>query len=376
VRLLLISDAWLPQTNGVVTTLRHVCDELARAAIDVEVIHPGLFRTVALPSYPEIRLAVDSWRVARMIRAARPDAIHIATEGPLGVAARLYLAHRSIPFCTSLHTKFPEYIRARTGLPIGLGYRLLRWFHRPAEATLVTTASHRDELEHWGMRRLVVWGRGVDTQAFAPKPRAPRSRPRLLYVGRVAVEKNLEAFLAMDYGADKIVVGDGPARAQLEVRYPDTEWAGYRFGEELAAYYANADAFVFPSLTDTFGLVMLEAMACGTPVAAYPVTGPADVVVEGINGALDDDLATATRRALSVDRNSCREFALRHDWRAVTRRFVAHLPQIHWLDAGRGYGLLPRNDVEADSARATMLKTNTNSVMINAPVHASERQSS
>jgi 1,2-diacylglycerol 3-alpha-glucosyltransferase/glucuronosyltransferase len=331
-RLLLITDAWSPQTNGVVTTLRHVRRELRASGVDVAVIHPGLFRTVGLPSYPEIRIAINPWRVGRMIRAARPAAIHIATEGPLGIAARLYLARRSIPFCTSLHTKFPEYVARRTGLPTGLGYRLLRWFHRPSCATLVTTASHRRELERYGMGRLVVWGRGVDAEAFAPRIRAGRSRPRLLYVGRIAVEKNLEAFLGMDIDADKVVVGDGPARTELQARYPDADWVGYRFGDELATYYADADVFVFPSRTDTFGLVMLEAMACGTPVAAYPVTGPADVVIDGVNGALDDDLSIATHRALGIPRDACREYALRYSWRVIAGRLMEHLPLIDWSD--------------------------------------------
>jgi glycosyltransferase involved in cell wall biosynthesis len=303
-KLLIVTDAWDPQTNGVVTTLRHVIAELELEGIEVTVVHPGMFKTLPLPSYAEIRIAINPWRVGRIIVQARPDTIHIATEGTLGVAARLFLTRHSIPFSTSLHTKFPEYVAQRIGLPLSIGYRMLRWFHRPAYATLVTTASHQRELEHWGLRRLIIWGRGVDTEVFKPRLRRARSRPRLLYVGRIAVEKNLEAFLAMPFDADKVIVGDGPARAELQNRYPDAEWAGYRYGRELADYYADADAFVFPSRTDTFGLVMLEAMACGTPVAAYPVTGPADVVLDGINGALDADLQRATARALKVDRGS------------------------------------------------------------------------
>jgi glycosyltransferase involved in cell wall biosynthesis len=329
-KLLIITDAWEPQTNGVVTTLKQVIHELELAGHAVAVIHPGCFRTVPLPSYPEIRVAIDPWRIGRMITGAQPETIHIATEGTLGLAARMFLTRRRMPFSTSLHTKFPEYVAQRTRLPLSIGYRLLRWFHRPAFATLVTTVSHQRELQRWDMHRLVVWGRGVDTAAFAPRPRRTRCRPRLLYVGRVAVEKNLEAFLTLTVDADKVIVGDGPARADLQRRYPNAEWAGYRYGAELADYYSDADVFVFPSLTDTFGLVLLEAIACGTPVAAFPVTGPADVVVDGVNGALDPDLGAAIDRALAVKRASCRQFAEANGWRAIAQRFIAHQPTIDW----------------------------------------------
>ncbi|MEN9807860.1 MAG: hypothetical protein RL756_2380 [Pseudomonadota bacterium] len=329
--LLLITDAWSPQTNGVVTTLRSVIAELALLGVTVEVIHPGLFKTVSLPGYREIAIARNPWRLGKRILAARPDTVHVATEGPLGLAARQFLARNRIPFTTSLHTKFPEYIHARTRLPLGWGYAALRWFHRPALSVLCTTASHVAELEARGLERLVVWGRGVDVARFTPVPRAgARSRPRLLYVGRVAIEKNLEDFLRLRVDADKVIVGDGPARPALQAAYPEAAWLGYRHGAELAAEYAAADVFVFPSRTDTFGLVMLEAMACGTPVAAYPVTGPRDVVVDGVNGALDTDLLAAVERALRVDRQACRAFAETHSWRAVAQRFVEHLVPIDW----------------------------------------------
>lgn len=332
-KLLLITDAWAPQTNGVVTTLTQVSEQLARRGFSICTLHPGLFRTLPLPSYPEIRIAIDPWRIGAMILEHRPDTIHVATEGPLGIAARIFLARRGIPFSTSLHTKFPEYVASRTQLPVGVGYRFLRWFHRPASATLVTSVSHQRELHAWGLEHLVVWGRGVDTRRFAPRSQRPRARPRLLYVGRVAVEKNLGAFLDLPCDATKVVVGDGPARPALQRRYPNVEWAGYRYGDELAGYYADADAFVFPSRTDTFGLVMLEAMACGTPVAAYPVTGPIDVVVDGVNGALDADLGTAVSRALNVDRKQCRRFALQHGWDAIADTMAAHFPLIRWNGA-------------------------------------------
>jgi glycosyltransferase involved in cell wall biosynthesis len=329
--LLLITDAWSPQTNGVVTTLRSVIAELSEFGITVEVIHPGLFKTVSLPGYREIAVARNPWGLGKRILATCPDTIHVATEGPLGLVARNFLARNQIPFTTSLHTKFPEYVHARTRLPLSWGYAALRWFHRPAHAVLCTTASHVAELETQGLERLVVWGRGVDIACFAPAaPAERRARPRLLYVGRVAVEKNLEDFLRLRVDADKVIVGDGPARAALQAAYPEAAWLGYRHGAELAAEYAAADVFVFPSRTDTFGLVMLEAMACGTPVAAYPVTGPRDVVVNGVNGALDTDLLAAVERALRVDREACRAFAEAHSWRAVAQRFAEHLVPIDW----------------------------------------------
>lgn len=324
-RLLIVTDAWAPQTNGVVTTLRAVITELPSLGHEVMVIHPGCFATVPLPSYPEVRIARDPWKMAATIEAFAPDAVHLATEGPLGMWARSYLRRRGRSFSTSLHTKFPEYVNERIALPLSLGYRFLRWFHRPASAVLCTTESHRQELERWGLENLVVWGRGVDTTRFRPQPRTPKSRPRLLYVGRVAVEKNLEVFLELDVEADKRVVGDGPARAALQSRYPDVEWLGFRHGEALVTEYAQADVFVFPSRTDTFGLVMLEAMACGTPVAAFPVTGPRDVVVDGVTGCLDADLGRAVTRALELDRDRCREYARAQDWHQVACRLVGVL---------------------------------------------------
>lgn len=324
-RLLIVSDAWEPQTNGVVTTLKAVIGHLPELGFEVQVLHPGLFATMALPSYPEIRVARDPWRLAAMVSRFRPDTVHIATEGPLGLWARRYLTRRCIPFTTSLHTKFPEYVNERVALPLSVGYRYLRWFHRPARAVLCTTESHRRELARWGIGNLVVWGRGVDTGRFRPLPRTPRVRPRLLYVGRVAVEKNIEAFLALNVDAEKRIVGDGPARPELERRHPDARWLGFRHGDALVAEYADADVFVFPSRTDTFGLVMLEAMACGTPVAGFPVTGPRDVVQPGVTGALDEDLGAAVRRALQVDRAGCRNEALKRDWREVAERLAGQL---------------------------------------------------
>jgi glycosyltransferase involved in cell wall biosynthesis len=326
---LVVTDAWTPQTNGVVTTLQAVIARLERLGVRVTVIQPGLFRSVPLPGYREIPLVVDLWRVGRLLAGVEADTVHIATEGPLGMAARSWMCRRGLPFTTSLHTKFPEYFNERLGTPPAFGYRILRWFHAPAVRTLVTTGSHRDELLEWGLSDLEVWGRGVDTSVFLPMDERPlRGRPRLLYVGRVSVEKNIEDFLRLDFPAEKVVVGDGPARADLERRYPEVQWLGFRRGAELVREYAAADAFVFPSRTDTFGLVMLEANACGTPVAAYPVTGPKDVVIEGVNGSLDQDLRQAVRSALQVSRASCRSHALDNDWERIALRFLRAMEPI------------------------------------------------
>ena len=323
-RLLLVTDAWEPQTNGVVRTLQNVIARLRDRGMDILVVEPGAFRTFPCPGYPEIRLVANPWRLGDLLERWAPDTVHLATEGPLGLAARAYLTRRRLSFTTALHTKFPEYVSARLPVPVDWGYAYLRWFHRPAALTLVTTESHRRELEDRDLSDLVVWGRGVDTELFRPMPRAPRSRPRLLYVGRVAVEKNVEAFLELDVDAEKIVVGDGPQRAELERRYPSARWLGYRLGPALVRCYADADVFVFPSRTDTFGLVMLEAMACGTPVAAYPVTGPVDVVTPA-TGALAEDLGVAVARAIDVDRVECRRHAVRCDWQAIADRMRENL---------------------------------------------------
>lgn len=326
-----MTDAWAPQTNGVVTTLSTVFGELERAGVRVRVVSPEQFKTAPLPSYPEIRFARNPWRLWRKLSDFQPDAIHVATEGPLGIAARIWLRRHRIPFTTSVHTKFPEYIRDRIGLPVRFVYPLLRWFHNGAEASLCTTPSHRTELEAWGLKKLVVWGRGVDTERFKPaEHRVCSHTPTLLYVGRIAVEKSVEDFLRLDLPGRKVVVGDGPARAALERRFPDAEWLGYRKGQALVNVYASADVFVFPSRTDTFGLVMLEAMACGTPVAAYPVTGPIDVIEEGLTGALDESLFNAVRRALVLPRAAVRQRACDFSWARIAERLRQELRPIDW----------------------------------------------
>lgn len=329
---LIITDAWHPQTNGVVTTLQTVADYLPALGYQPTIIHPDLFNTYPLPGYPEIGLASNPKKIKQMLIQAQPDTIHIATEGPLGVYARHFYSRQKIPFTTSLHTKFPEYANERSGLPLSAGYRFLRWFHKPSRSVLCTTESHKRELEHWGLRNVTVWDRGVDTQIFKPAPvHRSNTRLRLLYVGRVAIEKNIEAFLELDFGkecVEKRIVGDGPYRAELQSRFPEAVWLGYKKGQDLVDEYANADVFVFPSKTDTFGLVMLEAMACGTPVAAFPVTGPVDVVRNGLNGHLSTSLLDAVQQARSVNRMDCRRFAQDRSWEAVARRMTEHFVSV------------------------------------------------
>jgi glycosyltransferase involved in cell wall biosynthesis len=328
-RILLVSDAWAPQVNGVVRTLQQMKSECEALGHRVEMISPDQFRTVPCPTYPEIRLALRPGRgIGRRIDAVRPDSIHIATEGPLGIAARGLCRRRGLPFTTSYHTRFPEYVHARLPVPLALGYAWMRWFHRPSKAVMVATRSIRRDLEARGFANVADWSRGVDTELFHPdrEPAVELPRPVHLYVGRLAVEKNLEAFLAMPIRAgSKLVVGSGPQLAALRARHPKVHFAGAKFGEELARHYASGDVFVFPSLTDTFGLVLLEALAAGLPVAAYPVPGPLDVIGESGCGVLDPDLARAAERALAIPRTRCRDYALQFSWRRCAEQFLAQL---------------------------------------------------
>jgi len=330
-KILLASDAWYPQINGVVRTLNRVREELEAQGHSFEIICPEQFRTIPCPSYPEIPLALlPGIGMAKRIEAARADAIHIATEGPIGLAVRNHCVKRGLPFTTSYHTRFPEYLSARVPVPVSWGYAFMRWFHKPSKAIMVATNSMKRELEGEGFEHLVDWTRGVDTRLF--RPDAPKAlqghnlpRPIHLYVGRVAVEKNIEAFLKLELDGSKVVVGDGPQRAALEAEYPDVLFVGAKQGEELAAHYASGDVFVFPSRTDTFGLVMLEAMASGLPVAAYPVPGPLDIV-DGVGvGALNEDLGLAVGEAIRVPRERCREHALKYSWTACAEMFLNNL---------------------------------------------------
>jgi glycosyltransferase involved in cell wall biosynthesis len=331
-RIMLVTDAWHPQINGVVRTLDRLAQELAADGHTVELLTPSGFRTIPLPSYADIRLALTTPRqIARRIEAARPDHIHIATEGPLGFLARRFCLARKISFTTSYHTRFPEYLRARLPVPESWTYRWLRRFHNAGAGTLVATPSLAAELRQRGFTNVRLWTRGVDMDMYRPdrRPALDLPRPILLSVGRVAVEKNLPAFLELDLPGSKVVVGDGPALPTLKTRYSAVVFLGARTGEELADIYASADLFVFPSRTDTFGIVLLEALASGLPVAAYPVTGPLDVLGDGVGGALSEDLGQAIQAALAIPRADARAKAQRYSWSACAALFLRHVRAAH-----------------------------------------------
>lgn len=328
----IVTDAWRPQTNGVVQTLSTTAQTLRAAGHEVLVVEPGQFRTFPCPTYPEIRLAWFPYRrLSQLLEEFAPDCIHIATEGTLGGAARTWCLRNRFAFTTSYHTQFPEYVRARAPIPLALSYAHLRRFHSAAARTMVATPSLQKQLETRGFRHIVRWTRGVDVELFKPGA-APANkqflalpRPIFVYLGRVAVEKNIEAFLDLDLPGTKLVIGDGPERRSLQAEFPTAQFVGYKFGAELAAHLAAADVFVFPSRTDTFGLVLLEALACGVPVAAYPVIGPIDVIRNGTTGVLDEDLRAAALAALRLDPAKCRAFALAHTWEAATKQFLGNL---------------------------------------------------
>ena len=363
-RILIVSDAWLPLTNGVVTTLAQTAQWLGRFGHEVRMVSPRDFATLPCPTYPEIKIAVFPGRIlTRQIASFQPHAMHIATEGPLGWAARGYCVRHGLRFTTSYHTQFPQYLKSRFPISFSISYAALRWFHSAAERCMVSTPAVDRQLAARGFRNLVRWQRGVDTQLFRPRSKRFLSlrRPIAAYVGRLAVEKNVDAFLQMPWTGSKIVIGDGPERPRLEAQFPGVQFAGYRFGDDLAAHLAAADILVFPSLTDTFGLVNLEAMACGVPVAAYPVTGPIDVIEDGVTGALDSDLARAAMRALAIDPKACRERAMRSGWDACTREFESNLveclPSARLLAAARSEQVIPkgRRDTEVSGCAGIMM---------------------
>ncbi|HUI19045.1 MAG TPA: glycosyltransferase family 1 protein [Alphaproteobacteria bacterium] len=327
-KILLVSDAWPPQVNGVVRTLKETIRQLEIFGHAAEVISPEGMRTIPCPSYPEIRLAVlAGGAVARRIDAARADAVHIATEGPLGIAARRYCLRHAIPFTTAYHTAFPEYLEARLPLSLALGYGFMRRFHAPSQGVMVPTETMTRRLAARGFRRLKSWSRGVDGRLFRPRGKDYLAGPRPihLYAGRIAVEKNIEAFLRLELAGTKYVVGAGPQLAKLKAKYPRVRYTGYVDDDTLAACYASADVFVFPSRSDTFGLVLLEALASGLPVAAFPVTGPLDVIGESGAGVLAEDLAEAIDGALTLSPEACRAHALSFSWADATRQFLGNI---------------------------------------------------
>ena len=333
-RILIVTDAWKPQVNGVVRTLEYLACELVGMGHEVCYATPEGHPTVPLPTYPEIRVALfPRSRLLKTFEEFSPDAIHVATEGPLGFAARAICRHKRWRFTTSFHTRFPEYVHARfPAIPEPLVYAILRRFHAAAAVTMVATPSLKRDLETHGFTNLALWSRGVDIEQYSPGRRMPVAdflpdapRPLFLFVGRIAVEKNVEAFLKLDLPGTKLIVGEGPQRPELQARFAQARFLGQKTGDELAGIYASSDVFVFPSRTDTFGLVLLEALASGTPVAAYPVSGPIDVVGTAGIGALAENLGQAALQALAIQRDSCRRFAEANSWRASAEQFTNNL---------------------------------------------------
>lgn len=330
-RLLIATDAWRPQINGVVRSLERMVEAGPAFGVTPHMLTPDGFRQIGLPSYPDIRIALATRRaVARRIAEARPDHIHIATEGPLGWLTRAVCLAQKRPFTTSYHTRFPQYVAARWPIPERWSYKILRRFHGAAEAIMVSTASMEQELKSQGFEKIVRWGRGVDLGLFHPQADSVLDLPRPIFlsVGRVAVEKNLDAFLSLRLPGSKVVVGDGPARADLQRAFPDAVFLGTREGEELAAIYASSDVFVFPSLTDTFGIVLLEAAASGLPVAAFPVQGPSDVFAGSAAAILSEDLRSAALSALRIPREACLDLAARHSWQRSAAQFYGHIREV------------------------------------------------
>jgi glycosyltransferase involved in cell wall biosynthesis len=336
-RILVATDAWSPQINGVVRTLTAVAKALQGHGVEVEFLTPEGMPTVGLPSYPGIRLALPSPRkIAARIAELKPDAIHIATEGPIGLVTRWYCRSRGRPFTTSFHTRFADYVAARWPVPERLSWSWLRWFHNAGRGTMTATASLADELATRGFRSVLRWPRGVDARLFRPRQDASLGllRPIFLTVGRLAVEKNTAAFLALDLPGTKVVVGEGPARDDLARLCPKAIFLGAKHGDELARIYAAADVFVFPSRTDTFGLVLLEALACGTPIAGFPVAATRDVVGTAPVAVLDEDLRAACLKALALSRTACRDYAETMTWEESARCFLANVERAGIVTSG------------------------------------------
>lgn len=331
-RLLIATDAWRPQINGVVRSLEYMAAEAPRFGAEVVFLTPERFRSIPMPTYPEIRLSlVRPGALSGILEEIRPTHVHIATEGPIGLATRLACLRQGQAFTTSYHTRFPEYVAARTRIPEAWSYRALKRFHRAARAMMVSTLSLERELTGRGFRNIMRWTRGVDTALFRPRNERilDAAAPVFLYVGRVAVEKNLEDFLSLDLPGTKVVVGDGPARQDLERRYPEARFLGALTGEDLARVYASSDVFVFPSLTDTFGIVLIEALASGLPIAAFPVTGPLDVLGTSGCGVLSKDLREAALAALDIPKDRCRAYGETFTWQESARQFFSNIEKAH-----------------------------------------------
>ena len=322
-KIVIVTDAWFPQVNGVVTTLNFLKKELEKQNYQVDIIHPGLFRTSSFSIYPEISLAMNPWKVKNYINEDM-DYLHIATEGPLGLFARNFAIRNNIEFTTAIHTKFPEYLKKILFIPLSLTYGYLKWFHGPTHKTLVNTNSQIEELSSIGFKNLVLWSRAIDRNIFYPRKKLS-NKDYLLYVGRISKEKNLEDFLNLDTIKQKIVVGSGPMLNEYKKNYRTVEFVGPKFENELAQYYSDASVFVFPSKTDTYGIVMIEALACGTPVAAYPVTGPKDIIINEINGYLHHDLLTAVSLAENINSKFCEESIESLSWSNVANTFLGTL---------------------------------------------------
>lgn len=347
-KIALATDAWHPQISGVVTTLSQTVRHVRQMGHRVLIIHPGRFSTVPCPTYPQIRLAVDPWmRFSRLMNHFQPDAIHIATEGPLGLCCRHYCRKRALSFTTSFTTRFDEYIELRSFISGRYIFRLLKWFHGASARIMTASRPLQRELESKGMGRTVLWPRGVDTALFRIRDKSflKFPRPVFLYVGRVAVEKNIEAFLSLSLSGTNVVVGDGPQSDRLRRSFPKVRFVGAKFGEELAKFYAAADVFIFPSRTDTFGIVMLESLASGVPVVGYPVRGPADIIKQGETGYFDEDLRSAALRALELDPNVCRAYAEQFSWEKSSKLFIKNLVPVRPISSpstgltGRAYGI-------------------------------------
>ena len=324
-KLAIITDAWLPQVNGVVNTYQHI-NPFLKEKNEIDILHPMMFTNFSYPWYKEIKLAINTKKITeKFFNNFDPDFIHIATEGPVGIAGKKFCENNKLRYTTSFHTRFREYLEQRIMIPNIIGYSFLKNFHKNACNVLVPTVSMRDELTKYQFQNLKIWSRGVNTELFHPLKRRKGMKKYIVYIGRVALEKNIEAFLEIKTKMDKIVVGDGPEKQRLQQKYPYVSFVGMKKGQDLAKYYANAETLVFPSKTDTFGNVILESLASGTPVAAYPVTGPIDILKNTVIDTLDNNIEKSLKKALKIDRNDCRKFAMQFTWDKCANQFLSNI---------------------------------------------------